>query len=238
MSKQQGVSKFFLTLTAGFTEMFEDQALELALLTLSRQRDIKNWLNKRALEMLGPVIDDYFRDGIAVSNQLVKRDVARLADDIGLPVKYNRDLLETINGKSAFTGYYDTDAKGVFKRSEIDKIKKTILQGKYGEWSDRELQAAIKSQVNTTNRRALVIARQETARLNSAATQIYYENSKVNKEYDKVWVAQPDARPTHKAYDGQVADEDGYFDGPEGRVIGPPIGFGCRCRVVLRKKQA
>jgi hypothetical protein len=41
-----------------------------------------------------------------------------------------------------------------------------------------------------------------------------------------------------KAYDGQVADEDGYFDGPEGRVIGPPIGFGCRCRVVLRKKQA
>jgi len=93
MSKQQGVGKFFLTLTAGFTEMFEDQALELALLTLSRQRDIKNWLNKRALEMLGPVIDDYFRDGIAVSNQLVKRDVARLADDIGLPVKYNRDLL-------------------------------------------------------------------------------------------------------------------------------------------------
>jgi SPP1 gp7 family putative phage head morphogenesis protein len=235
MSKARGVNKLFLSVTAAFTEIYVEQALELGALTLLSQRSIKKRLNKKAAEILGPIIDDYFKESVHASNKIVSKEISRLADNIGLPMKFNRDLIDTYNDtKSVLTGYYSNDLKGLFKNSEIDKMKRTILSAKYSNWTDEELATAIRNTVNTTKNRALVIARQETARLNTAAVDIYYD--KVKKDYEKVWISKGDARPDHKAYDGQIADEDGYFYGPLGETTGPPLDFGCRCTVELRKR--
>lgn len=237
MAKSKGISKLFLSLTASFIQSYEESALELSSIIMFAKRDIKRQLNERAAELLVPIIDDYFKEGIAASNQIVKSNISRLADDINIPFKYNKDLILTYNtDKSIFTGYYDKQTKSLFARGEIDKLKRTILSGKYGNWTDDEMVTAIRKTVNTTKNRALVIARQETARLDTAAKQIYYNNNRVKKEYELKWVARSDARPTHKEYDGKIADEDGYFDGPEGRVTGPPIGWSCRCRIELVRK--
>ncbi len=237
MSKSKGVSRLFLSITAVFTEAYTEAAQELGILTMMFKNDIRKRLNKKAKEMLGPIIDNYFKDGIAATNKIMPANISRLIDQTKIPFKYNRALLETFNTRySAFTGYYSNQTKQLFKLREIDALKRVILTGKYSNWTDQEFITSIRKVVNVTHNRALVIARQETARLNTAATQIYYNKKKVRDEYELVWVCHPDARPTHMSYNGQIADEDGVFNGDLGHVQGGPLGFGCRCRIVLRKK--
>lgn len=238
-SVSSGINPLFLSVTALFSKLWEEASLEVGALTLASEREIKEQLNRRVNALLGPLIEDYFKQGIAETNQIMSSKISRLADDIGLPFKYNKDLLLTYNDKySVFTGYYDKVQKNVFKRQEIARIEKLVLRGKYAGWSDRELQAQIRNAVKTTKNRALAIARAETSRLNTAAVDIYYQNPKVKREYEKVWfVRDSSARSTHKEYDGQVADKDGFFYGPLGKVKGPPLEYNCRCRVELRKRK-
>jgi SPP1 gp7 family putative phage head morphogenesis protein len=95
----------------------------------------------------------------------------------------------------------------------------------------------IRNTVKVSKNRARVIARQETARLQTAAKSIYFNNTKVKKEYDKVWVSRSDARPSHLYMNNQKADKDGWFTTQDGvKTQGPPLGFNCRCRVILKKK--
>ena len=174
MSKSKGVSRLFLSITAVFTEAYTEAAQELGILTMMFKNDIRKRLNKKAAQMLGPIIDNYFKDGVAATNKIMPANISRLVDQAKIPFKYNRALLETFNTRySAFTGYYSNQTKQLFKLREIDALKRVILEGKYSRWGDKQLTKAIMNTINVTHNRALVIARQETARLNTAAQQIY-----------------------------------------------------------------
>lgn len=218
--------------------LLSEKTKEIGLISLGWKSNISPRLIKKLEQELNPVIDDMFKDAIVESNLIVKKEVAALANDYNLPIKYNKDLLMTFNtDKSIYTGFYDDVYKSGFKKSEINRLKSTILRAKYSNLSESQLIREIQSTINVSKQRALVIARQETARLDTAAKSIYYNNKKVQEKYDKVWVSQSDARPSHKAMDGQIADSEGYFTTPDGdKVQGPPLGFGCRCRVTLEKK--
>lgn len=237
MAKSKGISKLFLPVVSLFTENYLAESLALSNVIMAAKRDIKRQLTEKAAERLYPIVETLFTDGIKASNTLVKADVARNADLLSQPFKYNKDVINTINGNSAFTGFYDTETKSLFKKREVDALKNKILQGKYSGWSDRQLQSEIRKTVNVSKNRALVIARNETARLETASNQIFFQMPKVQEEYDLVWNAMSDARPDHLAYNGKKADEDGLFHGPLGAVTGPPLEFNCRCKTEFVKKE-
>jgi len=69
MSKSKGVSRLFLSITAVFTEAYTE-------------------VNKKAKEMLGPIIDNYFKDGIAATNKIMPANISRLIDQTKIPFKY------------------------------------------------------------------------------------------------------------------------------------------------------
>jgi SPP1 gp7 family putative phage head morphogenesis protein len=238
MLRTKGISKLFLAATTLFIKDYELAALALGQAILNAQRDTRGQLETKSAAMLGPIIDAFFTSGIKATNTLFEKQVLSLVDDVvSLPFKYNKDMLLTLNKNSVFTGYYDNTTKSLFKRREIDALKRKILTAKYSGWTDRQLQAEIRKTINVTRNRALVIARNETARLETGAIDTVWQNQKrVKKEYVKVWKSLSDARPEHLALNNKVADENGMFHTSEGDIPGPPLGFNCRCKVVLERK--
>lgn len=239
MAKSAGITRSLLSITALFADNYTDQAvlLGIAAKTLSEAE-----LDKMARSILYPIFDSYFGAGIRASNLIVSQEVAILVDVIGVPYKYNKELINTINENSVFKGYYDKNYQGLFKAREVDALKRTILRGTYGDWSADKLAAEIKKTINISKNRALVTARMETQRLKGAAIDMYYKKAAVQNVYDKVYRSLSDARPTHLQLNGQVADSEGNFinaNGVKFRYPPEPYSpFGCRCRVDLVKKVA
>ena len=237
MAKSAGIAKSLLSVTATFSTDYLDEALLLAAAAKTLTED---QLDKLARKILYPIFDTYFDDGVRASNQIVSKEVASLVDTVGVPYKYNKELIETINGNSVFSGYYDKNYKNLYKAREVDALKRTILRGTYGDWSADKLASEIRKTINISKNRALVTARMETQRLRGAAIDIYYKKPAVQKVYDKVYYSLSDARPTHLQLNKQVADADGNFTNANGVKFRyppePDSPFGCRCWTALVKK--
>lgn len=237
MAKSAGIAKSLLGLTATFSNDYLDEALLLgaAVKTLSESE-----LDKLARKILYPIFDSYFKEGALASNLIIEKEVASLVDVVGVPYKYDKALINSINGESVFTGYYDRNYQGLYKAREIDALKRTILRGKYSNWTDKELAAEIKKTINISKNRALVTARMETQRLRGGAIDAYYAKPAVQDAYKKVYRSRSDARPTHLELNYQVADKDGFFTNANGVKFRyppePDSPFGCRCRVELVKR--
>lgn len=231
----------FIKLVRLFIKDYQEEVYATYGVVKSAKRDIKNKLDELAAERLQPVISKYFKDGIIATNKIVSQDVAKLADILKIPFKYDKSMLERFNSYSVFQGYYDKNYADLFSKREIDNLKRVILRGKYSNMPDRELAKEIQDTINITKNRALVIARGETQRLDTAAKQILFESPKVKKEYDLVWRTAGDdmVRDNHRAYNGKIADENGYFDGPDGKIKGPEglhNPWNCRCQIIWVKK--
>lgn len=242
MAKSKGISKLFLTTTFLFTEEFLNESLELGILGLEVQRNIKEQIYKKVEERLKPIIENYFKSSIADTNQIMSSNISKLVDQTKVPFKYNKDLLQTYNNtKSVFSGYYDVDVKDVFTKREIDLIKRTVLNGKYSNLSSEELATNIRNAVGTTRNRALNIARIETTRLGSASNSIYFADKNVQEQYDLIFRTADDdkVRKDHKSYDDKKANAEGYFSGNCGDIAGAPVPcspWNCRCYTELVKK--
>jgi len=236
------IDKLLLELTIAFRKEYIEEALKTGMAAMAFKTNIKKRIEKAFTKSLQPIINDYFNKGISLSNKIVSSEISQIVNQTNVPFKYNKDLFNTFNDKeSIFTGYADRNYKSLFSKREIDAIKRQVLTGKYSGWTDKQVRDAIKGVANITNNRALNIARTETTRLQTAATQIYYQDPKVQAKYDKVFITEKDGkvRPSHKSYDGKIADKDGYFDGDCGKIIGAPVAcspWNCRCRVELRLK--
>lgn len=234
------MNKLFLSVIAAFIKDYQAEAFAISNIIKQAKRDIKNQLDEQAKKRLEPLIEELFSNGIKASNTIVKKEVALLADLVGQPFKYNKDLLLTLNDKSVFAGFYDKNYKGLYTKKEIDKLKRVILTGKYGQWKDRELSAEIRKTINLTKNQSLILARAETQRLDGAAKQIFFEQPKVKKEYVKVYHALDGPEHRHQWMDGQIADDDGYFTSKQGtKFLFPPnpdSPWNCMCWTSLEKR--
>lgn len=233
------IKRSFIIMITSIYKEIEKETINIALSGIFYKKNL-NRIQDKLKEKISPIIDDMFKQGMQVSNKIVKQEMANLADDYRLPIKYNKDLLNTFNtDKSIFTGFFDANYKQEFTKGEIDKLKRVILQANYNNSIESEAIKNIQDTIKVSKNRARVIARQESARLDTAAKSIYYDNKKVKDKYNKVWrtVGDSNVRDEHKLMEGQIADQDGWFTLPDGnKVIGPPIGFGDRCRVQLELK--
>ena len=230
--ERNGINRYFIKLTYDFEKEYKETAIDVGLVILNGRIVSKKIIEKMIEKKLTPIIHRYFEDSIAASNKIVKAGVSKLTDQLNVPFKYTKKLLDSINETSAFNGYYE--GKNIFTKREITNIKKAILTSKYSDFTDKEMIEIVKNAVNVTKNRALVIARTETTRLNTTAKQIYYKKKAVKDKYKLVFHSQPDARPIHLSYNGKVADDEGYFEGECGKIKGPPVPcspFNCRCRI-------
>lgn len=230
------IDALYSTLIIEFIRNYQENAIAIGLSIVGAKRSIQAQLDKKFVNTINPLIDDYFLGGIKASNKIIKKEVLDLVDIVEVPWKYNKEVISAINTDSVFTGYYDTQYKSLYKKRETDALKRVILRAKYQGLTDSELVSEIKKTVKISKQRALNMARSETARLETAVQQIYYTKPAVNKKYEKVWDSMSDARPTHKAMDGKVANKDGMFKTPDGTCEGPPYpnSWNCRCRTKLR----
>lgn len=241
MNKIEGLNREYITLTADFTKKYLKTAVDIGIIILGGHLINKKLIEKKVVEYVTPIINDYFQDSIHASNRIVKKEVSKLVSNINIPFKYNKSLLNTINEKSIYTGYYDIDVKSAFSKKEITALKKTILSAKYSNWSEKEMISAIKNVVKVTDNHARIIGRMETARLDSAAKTIYFNDKKVKDEYDLVWYnTGSNIRPDHLAMAGKKADKNGMFYSDTCGLIPPPpfqcSPFNCKCGSKLVKK--
>ena len=224
-----------------FSEDYVKAAIALSLTILAGRYISKSIIEKKIIKTLTPIIEDMFDEGIVASNKLVKKDIAKLVTKYNIPYKYNKKLLEELNDKSIFNGYYDKKYKDIFTKTEINRIKNVILQSKYGEWDEKKTINTIKKTVKITTNKARLLARNEKARLTTAAKTLYFKKKEVRDEYDLIWRnSGNNIRPDHMAMNGKKADKDGYFYSSScGRIPGPPFQcspYNCKCYVELAKK--
>jgi SPP1 gp7 family putative phage head morphogenesis protein len=196
-----------------------------------------------------PIFNDMFKNGKTYSEDIVKKELLDLVDTVKVPFKYNKNVIDKINGKSVFTGYYDEQYKDVFTKKELYKLKSTILAGKYAGVSEQELANQIKTVVNISDQRARLLARTEMQRLQETTTAIYYEQPEVMKMYDRVWITKDDdrVRTSHQSMDGEIAETSGphsgqFYSKDVGWISGPGSGppsfsIGCRCHTKFVKKE-
>ena len=238
-NKNKGISKIFLTVIASFVQEYEAAAFALSKNIFATKRGVKAKLNKLSDKMLNGIIDDMFTEGIRASNKIMKREVSNLVSILDQPFKYTKDVINTINDNSVFTGFYDTKYNGLYKKREIDALKRKILTGKYAGWSDTKLAKEIRSVIDISKNRALITARMETQRLEGAAQQAFYDKAVVRNKFKKVYITRDDdrVREKHKILDGQIADDEGYFTDASGNKFQypppPDSTFGCRCRAEM-----
>lgn len=243
--KYDRIDPLFIKTTSDFIRRLMTISNDIGLGILFGRLVNKKKIEEKVIKTLTPVFNRYFEKSVSASNKIVKKEVADLVDDYRVPMKYNKDLINKINDVSIFTGYYDNKYKGLYTKSEINRLKKVILSAKYSEWTEEQLVAAIKNTIKTTNNRALLIARTETQRLHETTMKVYYEKKKVSDEYDRVWITKGDGkvRPSHRKMNGKKAEEDGRFLSPDvGYINGPGSGpsefaMGCRCKTELVKKE-
>lgn len=237
--RTQDIDRIYKEIIVEHYKEIEEATGKVAISALLWKTDLSKRLIKKLEDNLTQYFDDIFREAVVRSNIIVKDEVARLANNIDLPVKYNKDLLETFNtDKSIYSGFYDKPYQKEFTKREIYRLKSGILKGKYNKLTEKQMVYEIRKIVKVSQNRALVIARQETARLDSAAKSIYYNNTKVKNRYNKVWHSHHDevTRTNHERMDGKIADTNGWFTTPEGdKTQGSPYpgSFGCRCWITL-----
>lgn len=221
-------------LTIDFRKEYNDAARDIAAAILMGGVVTNKLIEDRVIKVMTPIINELFISGIAATNQIVKEGVARLVVDHNIPFKYNKDLLIKLNDTSIFTGYYDRTFKGVYSKTEINRLKNTILSAKYGGWSETRTITAIRNTASITAKRAMLLARNETARLTSVTNQIYFSRKVVQNKFDLVWFNTPgNIRPDHAAMAGKKADKNGMFQSAKcGLVPGPPLAcdpYNCKC---------
>lgn len=231
-----------------FKLSYSKEALKLVTLVYSSSTTKVHDLVDSEMSSFNPIFNDMFNNGKDYSEEIVKKELLDLVDTLKVPFKYNKSVIDKINGKSVFTGYYDEQYKDVFTKTELYKLKSTILAGKYAGVSEQELATQIKNVVNISDQRARLLARTEMQRLQETTTAIYYDQPEVMKSYDRVWITQDDdrVRSSHKAMDGQVAETTGQHKGQfyskevgwiSGPGSGPPsFSIGCRCHTKFVKK--
>lgn len=247
MLKQTGLVVYIGLLEANKNLLIslEDEGGKLLTLTLNSSMS-SIVVDRLVNERLVPVFNDYFRQGLAASQDLVEKQIAYVADPLNMPRKYNRQVLDEINRinvgpqRTIFRGYADSQYKTVFTRREVDRLKRTILSATYENAEEEVLRSRLQTNFNLTRRSSQLLARGETKRLREGVKLIYFKDPEVQKEYDLVWDAINDSvvRPTHLAMDGKKADVNGLFDGG----VGPPPFEGspwnCRCSCELIKKNS
>lgn len=202
------------------------------------------------------IFEDLFGSSAGLQEGVVSNAVAALSDDLDLPLKYTPKVFDSIQGESIFKGYADKTFAKDWTRREINDLKKIILQGKYGGQSEQQILNNLKARfTNMTYKRAQMLARTETKRLQEAINRYYFRDPAVLNVYERVWVTQHDdrVRPqpeypeyNHKIMHNKVADKDGYFHHPQvGRITGPgdqgtgslKFIMGCRCYTIIRRKR-
>ena len=78
-----------------------------------------------------------------------------------------------------------------------------------------------------TPARALMVARTEVGKSYGAGTDLAYKAlADEGIRVKKTWLARPDARPEHRAMDGQTVEVDAVFTSPDGHTAKHPGGFG------------
>jgi len=231
------------SITSNFIKNLREAAIKIGALTIARQRNIPVFVDGET-QNLTSIFDDLFADGRKADIVLIKKDLLRLTNTYEVPLKYNKQVLDSINDISIFRGYYDKRYRDVFTKREIYNLKQTILSGKYAGLSEAELTTNIRNTINVTKNRARLLARTETQRLRETTNTIYFKQPKIQKAYDRVWITRQDSsvRPSHDRMNGLSANKDGLFLSPDvGYVTGPGAGSGefsisCRCHTELRKK--
>jgi hypothetical protein len=239
VNRSKGINKDYLHLTIDFVKAYNEVANELGLAILTGTLVSKKLIEKKVVETLTPIINDYFSKSIAASNKIVPAKISLLTDQLGVPFKYNRDVLDKINDKAIWTGYYDKDIKKAFSTVEINKMKSAILGAKYSGMEEKQLITSLKNVVNVTDGKARQIARGMTARMDTVVNEIYLSKKKVRDEYELVW-SQNSPYERHKHMNGVVADADGKFlDSKTGtKISGPPYQYSpwnCLCTTYWRK---
>jgi hypothetical protein len=77
-----------------------------------------------------------------------------------------------------------------------------------------------------TPARALMVARTEVGKSYNAGADLAYKAlADEGIRVKKTWLARPDARPEHRAMDGQTVEVDGVFTSPDGHTAKHPGGF-------------
>jgi hypothetical protein len=78
-----------------------------------------------------------------------------------------------------------------------------------------------------TPARALMVARTEVGKSYNAGADLAYKAlADEGIRVKKTWLARPDARPEHRAMDGQTVEVDAVFTSPDGHTAKHPGGFG------------
>jgi len=209
--------------------------------------EIKNsrLLKKALAQIIAPLVEHYFSASLQAANMIMQQNIAQLTSSLKVPLKYNKALLQRIHGTSIFKGYYNQRYGKVFTRTEIDRLKRVILRGAYGEMTEAEIKAEVSKTLNVTKKRAQLLARNEVQRLKEEANLIYAEQPEVAEKYRRRWVTREDAvvRPSHKRMNGKYEDKDHYFHSPDvGLLKGPGMSgvpkfdIGCRCKTVYERK--
>lgn len=213
-------------------ELLDDIAKgAIVLNTPSMQSRIESRFNR--------LFENYFIGGYSASKALVDAEVAKTANVLKVPWKYNRDVIDLINESSVFKGYADDLYREGFKRGEIDRLKRVLVSATYENADEKVLARELQKSFNLTKKRSMLLARMETKRLRETTKSIYYSQQEVQDKYELVWDAKNDeaVRPSHLAMDGKVADSNGYFQSMDfGLVMSPPLAYNCRCSTYFRNK--
>jgi len=242
VNKSSGINKTYLSITADFKKAYREAAEDVGLAILFGGLVSKKLIEEKIVKILTPVIEEYFKDSIAATNKIVPAKISKLTDQLGVPFRYTKDLLDKLDDKAIWTGYKDKDVKKLFSTGEISKMKRAILGAKYSGADEKVLISNIKNIVKVTDNKARMIARGMTSQLDTLANEIYLSKKKVRDEYELVW-SQNSAYERHVHMNGRVADADGtFYDSETGsRIPGPPYQsspYNCICSTkwVLRSK--
>lgn len=194
-------------------------------------------LTPALISKIQPIFTRYFDQMVLASNTLVEAQISTLSRVLSVPFKYDRSVIDRVNGVSVFKGYYSDTYRQAYTLREIDRMKRVILKGAYEMQDERLLASNIQSVIDVSDRRARLLARNETSRLREATKSIFAHEPEVIEKYDRVWNTQGDGivRPSHQEMEGAVSIDGTYFNSPTyGFIAGPGTGpaefsVGCRC---------
>lgn len=226
----------FGDITNNFIKNMRNYLADLVVLSIARKNKFTDWLDQDLNTEVPLFFTQLFREGKKESLKVLENNVISFVRDYDLPIKYNKNLIDQINDISVFQGYYDKKYKKLFTEGTVDKLKRTILQGKYSDLSENQMIQNIMQVTKTTKRRAQLLARTETSRLRETSARIYFQ--KLKDTYDMVWKHGHSKvpRPDHVDMEGKKADDDGLFDFPGKGKVTPGFEFNCTCYSEFVKK--
>lgn len=229
----------YTSIITDFVNKFLKGALAVGHKINDRKQGIQAYADEQ-IATLVPIYEDLFADGRATDIETIKSDLSKLTKRYDVPLKYNKNLLDTINEKSVFNGFYNKDYQQLYTNRDLYRLKSTILSAKYSDLPEDELVKNIRAVVKTSKKNAQLMARYEIQRLRGATLNEYYKIPRIEKKYEKVFGCEHhNTRDSHLKYDGQVADADGYFHGALGSFNSTPIPgeYNCQCKMHLRLRK-